>query len=65
MKKQRIVAVMVVVSTTLAALTGLGATTADAASVCTGDLCVVVPDIVQTPLGLATITVSATDVVTV
>ena len=49
----------------LAMLTGLGSPTASAATVCNGDMCVVVPDTLQTSLGLASITVSATNVVTV
>ena len=50
---------------TVGALTGLGVGQASAATVCTADTCVVVPDTVQTPLGLVTVTVSATSVVTV
>ncbi|WP_295692602.1 hypothetical protein [Lapillicoccus sp.] len=46
---------------------GLAVTPATAATVCNpgGDICVVVPDTVQTPLGLVTVTVSATNVATV
>jgi hypothetical protein len=49
---------------TLGAILGLGAAPAGAATVCTGDTCVVLPDSVQTPLGPVTVTVSATNVVT-
>ena len=40
---------------------GLAALPANAATVCTGDVCVIVPDM-QTPLGTATVTVTATNV---
>ena len=46
-------------------LAGMGTAPASADTVCTNDVCVVIPATVQTPLGLATITVSATKVVTV
>jgi hypothetical protein len=46
-------------------VSGLAAVPASAATVCTADACVVVPDTLQTPLGLATVTVSTTNVVTV
>jgi hypothetical protein len=51
----------------LVVVAGLAAGPATAAVVCSpgGDQCVVVPDTVDTPLGPATITVSATNVVTV
>lgn len=49
----------------LGALAVLGATPASAYTSRTGDYCVVYPDTVQTPLGLVTVTVSATNVVTV
>ena len=44
-----------------------GAAPVNAATVCNpgGDVCVVYPDSVQTPLGLVTVTTSATNVVTV
>ena len=42
-----------------------GAAPVSAATVCTGDVCVIYPDSVQTPLGLVTVTASATNVVTV
>ena len=48
-----------------ASLAGLAASPAYAATVCTGDVCVVTPDTVQTPLGLVSVTVSSTNVVTV
>lgn len=65
MKKKFITGVFAVLTTALALFAGIGAPTASAATVCTGDVCVVVPDTLQTPLGMATITVSATNVVTV
>jgi hypothetical protein len=65
MTKRLITGAIAVLTTTLALLAGVGAPTASAATVCTGDVCVIVPDTLQTPLGLATITVSATNVVTV
>jgi hypothetical protein len=49
----------------LGAVAVLGASPASAYNVCAGDFCVVYPDTVQTPLGLVTVTVSATNVVTV
>jgi len=57
--------IIAILSTILALLVGMGTTPASAATVCTSDICVVLPDKVQTPLGIATITVSATNVVTV
>ena len=50
-----------------ATLTGLCAAPASAAIQCDpgGDVCVVVPDTVQTPLGTVTVTVNAANVVTV
>jgi hypothetical protein len=57
--------IILILGTTLSILVGAGGSVANAAAVCTGDMCVVTPDTVQTPLGLAIITVSATDVVTV
>lgn len=50
-----------------AALMGVGVTAASAATVCDpgGDTCVVTPDTVQTPLGLVSVTVSASNTVTV
>lgn len=52
---------------TMAAMVGVGTTAASAATVCdpAGDVCVVTPDTVQTPLGLITVNASATNVVTV
>ena len=52
---------------TIAAMVGVGTTAASAGTVCdpAGDVCVVTPDTVQTPLGLVTVNVSATNVVTV
>jgi hypothetical protein len=42
-----------------------GAAPVSAATVCTGDVCVIYPDAVQTPLGLVTVTANAGNVVTV
>ena len=53
------------VGLTTGALVGLTAAPVSAQVACTGDLCVVVPPTVQTPLGLVTVTVSATNIVTV
>jgi hypothetical protein len=50
---------------TAATLAGLAVVPASAAVVCTGDICVVEPDVVQTPLGPVTVTVSDANVVTV
>ncbi|MGZ4710462.1 MAG: hypothetical protein ACXWBN_17140 [Acidimicrobiales bacterium] len=52
---------------TLAALGSWGVAPVSAATVCDpgGDVCVVVPDTVQTPVGLVTVEVSASNVVTV
>jgi hypothetical protein len=51
----------------VAATTGIGATTANAATTCdpAGDVCVVVPDSVATPLGLVTVTTNSTGAVSV
>ncbi len=51
----------------VAATTGIGTSTADAATSCdpAGDVCVVVPDTVTTPLGLVTVTTSSTGAVSV
>ncbi len=69
MNTRRITAVFVIASTALVllagTLVGVGVTRASADPVCTGDTCVVAPNTVQTPLGPATITVSAGNVVTV
>jgi hypothetical protein len=46
-------------------LSGVAAIPASAATVCNADTCVVVPDTLQTPLGVATVDVSPTKVVTV
>jgi hypothetical protein len=54
----------IAVGLTISAVTMLGASPALAYTVCTGDLCVVYPDSVQTPLGVLTVTVSADNVVT-
>jgi hypothetical protein len=51
------------VGLTTGALVGLAAAPVSAEAGCTGDLRVVVPDTVQTPLGRVTVT-SATNVVT-
>jgi hypothetical protein len=57
----------VMVGLMTATLVGAGATAAEAATVCdpANDLCVVTPDTVQTPLGLVSVTVSSSSVVTV
>jgi hypothetical protein len=52
-------------SLTVVGLTGLGAASASAATSCDLDVCVVIPDTVATPVGVVTITVSDTRVVTV
>ena len=62
---RRLGSAVLAVGLTTGALVGLGAAPVSAEAGCTGDLCVVVPDTVQTPLGLVTVTVSATNVVTV
>jgi hypothetical protein len=56
---------MLTAALSIVALTGLGAPAASAATSCDLDVCVIVPDTVQTPVGSATVTVSATNVVTV
>jgi hypothetical protein len=52
---------------TAGALAGLAVSPVSASAVCDpgGDICVVYPDSVSTPLGLVTVTTSATNVVTV
>jgi hypothetical protein len=62
---RRVTAAMLAAGLSIAALTGLGAVPASADTVCTGDVCVVVPDAVPTPVGSVTISVSAANVVTV
>lgn len=64
MKQRRSTAIIVALSAMLAMMVTLGAPPAHAATVCTGDYCVVV-NTLQTPLGVATISASATHVVTV
>jgi hypothetical protein len=51
----------------LATLVGTGAAAANAATTCdpAGDVCVVTPDTVQTPLGLVSVSATAANVVTV
>ena len=49
----------------LMTVSGIGAAPPGAATVCNADVCVVEPDVVQTPLGPATVTVSATNAVSV
>ena len=56
--------ILVAVLGTGAILAG-AASSAEASVVCTGDTCVVVPDVVPTPLGPATISVTAGNIVTV
>jgi hypothetical protein len=69
MNTNRIIAVFIVANTALAMVagtsTGIAVAYTNDDPVCTGDTCVVLPDTVQTPLGLATITVGAGNVVTV
>ena len=59
--------VVLSVGLTAGALAGLGAAPVSAATVCNpgGDVCVIYPDTVQTPLGLVSVTASAANVVTV
>jgi hypothetical protein len=61
----RLGSVMLAAGLTAGILTGLGAVPASAGTVCDLDVCVSHPDTVQTPLGPVTVTVSATNVVTV
>jgi hypothetical protein len=64
---RRLGSVVLSVGLTVLALTGLGAAPVSAATVCNpgGDVCVIYPDTVQTPLGLVSVTASAANVVTV
>ena len=62
---RRLGSVLLVLGLSASTLAGMGAEAAVAATVCTGDVCVVVPDQVQTPLGLVTVTVSVANVVSV
>jgi len=62
---KRLSSVVLAATVAVGSLVGLAAGPAYAATVCTGDLCVVTPDPVQTPLGVVTITVSDANVVTV
>jgi hypothetical protein len=62
---RRLRSVLLVLGLSTASFVGMGAQTASAATVCTNDVCVYVPDQVQTPLGLVTVTVGMTNVVTV
>lgn len=57
-------AVLVSAFAAVITLGGVAATPTSAATVCNADICVVVPDTLQTPLGVATVDVSATNVVT-
>lgn len=65
--RRRLGSMVLVVGLTTGALAGLGAAPVSAAAVCNpgGDICVIYPDSVQTPLGPATVSVSATNIVTV
>jgi hypothetical protein len=56
---------MVAIGLAFAATSGLGAAPASADAVCTGDICVVTPNTVQTPLGTVTVSVGAANVVSV
>ena|SRR5664279_3263393 len=62
---RRLGSAVLAVGLTTGALVGLGAAPVSAEIGCTGDLCVVVPDTAQTPLGLVAGTESATNIVTV
>jgi len=62
---QRLRSVLLVLALSTATMVGMGAQAADATTACTGDVCVIVPDQVQTPLGLVTVTVDVAKVVTV
>jgi hypothetical protein len=66
-RSHRLASLISGIGLTLAALVGTGSATATAATTCdpAGDVCVVTPDPVQTPLGLVTVTVSDAKVVTV
>jgi len=66
-RHRRLLSGVVGVSLTAATLVGLGSTQASAAVQCdpSGDVCAVVPDTAQTPLGLVTVTVTTANVVTV
>jgi hypothetical protein len=65
-RSHRLTSVLASIGLTLATLVGTGAA-ANAATTCdpAGDVCVVTPDTVQTPLGLVSVTVSDAKVVTV
>jgi hypothetical protein len=62
---RRVFSGIVAIGMMVAAMNALGAGPAAADVVCTGDICVITPDTVQTPLGPVTVTVSATLVVSV
>jgi hypothetical protein len=64
---RRLSSIAAAVAMTAGTLLGLGVTPASAQTVCNpgGDVCVVSPDTVQTPLGPVTVTVSTANVVTV
>ena len=62
---KRLSSVVLAATVAVGSLVGLAAGPAYAATVCTGDLCVVTPDTVQTPLGVVTVSVSDANVVTV
>jgi hypothetical protein len=66
-RSHRLASLISGIGLTLATVVGTGAAPAAAATTCDpgGDVCVVTPDTVQTPLGLVTVTVSADKVVTV
>ena len=65
--RRRIGRLVVVLGMTAGTLLSLGTAPASAQTVCDpgGDVCVVSPDVVQTPLGPVTVTVSTGNVVTV
>jgi len=56
---------MLVAGFSITALTGFAAPAATAATSCDLDVCVIIPDTVQTPVGAVTVTVSAANVVSV
>jgi hypothetical protein len=56
---------MVALGLTVTAIAGLGAAPANADVVCTGDVCVVTPDTVATPVGEVTVGVTSAGVVSV
>ena len=66
-RSHRLASLLAGIGLTLATVVGTGAAAANAATTCdpAGDVCVVTPDEVQTPLGLVSVAVSDAKVVTV